>query len=100
MSKTDKQRIYFLMAKRHWAYDSEIVLLTTDPEQVKEAIISKLKERRMSYRGKGEEEMVKNFENDWKHATVKEINDQLEDGNYGYGIAGRYGKVYGRNQSV
>ncbi|MBO4847267.1 MAG: hypothetical protein J5525_13360 [Lachnospiraceae bacterium] len=100
MSKTDTQRIYFLMVKRHWAYDSEIVLLTTDPEQVKKAIISKLKERRMSYRGKEEAEMVKNFENDWGNMTVDEINAQLEDGNYGYGIAGRYGKVYGRNCSV
>ena len=91
-----KKQIFFLMEQNTADSDAEdLILLTTDKEQLKEIIISEIEQGSMEYRGEDIDDMVENFKKDWKEETMDDINYNLHFGHYGYGINGSYGEIYG-----
>lgn len=94
----DRQQIFYLMEQQSLDSDTtEIILLTTDAEQIKSTVVSEIHRGSLEYDGESTDEMENNFTRDWEKATMDDINSRLRFGYYGYGINGHYGQIYGCN---
>lgn len=100
MRDVDRKRIFYIMEQISLDSDAtEIILLTTDAEQIKSTIISEIRHGSLEYDGESTDEMENNFTRDWEEATMDDINSRLRFGYYGYGIDGKYGQIYSNNRS-
>lgn len=92
-----RQQIFYIMEQVSLDGSMEIVLLTTNSEQVKNTIVNEIRHGNLEYDGEDTDEMEKNFIRDWDEKSRDEINDSLRLGYYGYGIDGAYGQVFGNS---
>ena len=95
-----REQIFYLMEQESLDSDeTKIILLTTNAEQIKNTIVSEIRNGSLEYDGENTDEMEDNFTRDWEKATMDDINSRLRFGYYGYGINGQYGQIYGCNYS-
>lgn len=83
-------QIFYLMSCDEWkSHDSErVLMLTTDADKIRKAIENEIENGSMEYDGETIDEMIDNFNHDWKRATRNTINDKLMYGFYSYAYDG------------
>ncbi len=79
-------QIYYLMRCDEWKStdDMRLILITTSEERLCEVIRSEIEIGNMEYNGSTIEEMIANFNEDWKHERRNHINGLLQYGYYDY----------------
>ena len=70
------------------SYGEKIILLTTDSDKIRKAIEDSIENGSMEYDGETIDEMIDNFNHDWKRSTRDTINDKLMFGFYSYAYDG------------